>query len=75
MLFWSWEVCHIFPTYDQILTISKFVSSKFVGGMIRTVKPFLSVICCVNTFYIEYPYSLDLLVSTIRDYSDTGTQI
>ena len=33
MLFQSWEAWHILPTYEQILTITKFVSSKFVAGM------------------------------------------
>jgi hypothetical protein len=28
-------VCHILPTYEQILTITKFVSIKFVAAMKR----------------------------------------
>jgi hypothetical protein len=40
-----------------------------------TVKPLLSMIRCVNAYSIEYPYSLYLLVLTVRDVSDTGTQI
>jgi hypothetical protein len=35
MLFRSWEAWHILPTYEQILTITKFVSSKFVAGIKR----------------------------------------
>jgi hypothetical protein len=49
MLFWSWEVWHILPTYEQILTITKFVSSECVAGMKLTFKPLLSVIRGVNT--------------------------
>jgi hypothetical protein len=80
MLFWSWEAWQILPNYEQILTITKFVSSKFVAGMKRNRKlniqqPLLSVIRCVNTEYIENPYTLYLLVLTVRDISDTGTQI
>jgi hypothetical protein len=30
MLFQPWEAWHILPTYEQILNITKFVSSKFV---------------------------------------------
>jgi hypothetical protein len=33
MLFQSWEAWHILPTNELILTITKFVSSKFVAGM------------------------------------------
>jgi hypothetical protein len=33
------------------------------------------MIRCVNTEYSEYPYSLYLLVLTVSDISDTGTQI
>jgi hypothetical protein len=35
----------------------------------------VSCIRCVNAENIEYPYSLYLLVFTVRDVSDTGTQI
>jgi hypothetical protein len=35
MLFQSWEAWHILPAYEQIFTITKFVSSKFVAGMKR----------------------------------------
>jgi hypothetical protein len=35
MIFRSWEVCTIPPTYEQMLTITKFVPSKFVAGMKR----------------------------------------
>jgi hypothetical protein len=73
------SMAHTLTTYEQILTITKFVSSKFVAGMKRkhTVKKqtLLSVMRCVNTDNIEYPYSLYLLVLTVRDVSDTGTQI
>jgi hypothetical protein len=41
----------------------------------QTVKPLLFVISCVNTYYIEYPHSLYLLVLTVEVVSDTGTQI
>jgi hypothetical protein len=36
MLFRSWEAWHILPIYEHILTIlsiTKFVSTKFVAGM------------------------------------------
>jgi hypothetical protein len=51
MLFRSWGAWHILPTYEQLLTTTKFVSSKFVAGMKKnqTVEPLLSVIRCVNT--------------------------
>jgi hypothetical protein len=29
----SWEAWHILPIYEHILTITKFVSSKFVAGI------------------------------------------
>jgi hypothetical protein len=32
MLFRSWEACAILPTYEQILTITKFVSSNLWGN-------------------------------------------
>jgi hypothetical protein len=35
MFFQSWEAWYILPTYEQILTITKFVSSKFVARMKR----------------------------------------
>jgi hypothetical protein len=35
MLFWSWEVWHILPNYEQILAITKFVSSKFLAEIKR----------------------------------------
>jgi hypothetical protein len=62
-------VWHILSTYEDILTITKFVnflSSKFVGGMKRIATVLLSVI---KYIYKEY----HLVVLIVRDLSDTGT--
>jgi hypothetical protein len=66
MLFWSWEAWHILPNYEQklnLLTITYFYHPHNI-----TVR----VLMCK---YIEYPYSLNLLVLRVREVSDTGTQI
>jgi hypothetical protein len=80
MLFWSWEAWHILPTYKQILTIMHhyicIIQSCGRNEKKQTVKQqeFMSVIRCLNAVNIEYPYSLYLLVLTVRDVSNTGTQ-
>jgi hypothetical protein len=54
LLFWSWEVCAILFTYEQIITITKFVasssnivfvSSKVVVGIKRNRKVNLINLC------------------------------
>jgi hypothetical protein len=63
--------------YPSLIFLFKyvFVLSKFVAGMKRTVKPLLSMNKCVNTWNILILSALYLFVLTVKDVSDTGTQI
>jgi hypothetical protein len=62
MLFWSWEVGAIFPTYEKIFTITKFVSSKFVAGMktnrqSRRSKKFLETWLYLSKSNLKTPFT------------------